>query len=149
MKLKNLKSIKDPVIALEKFNFSDAITEKLDYEKWIDYVEQHKDYYTWLEDSDKGKNRLANIDRIPEDFRSGILEQLNKSQVFAEFNEKKGWHEIVIDFHKDTGVVKTTFMKKITKEHLKRLLEMANYLDAYLLNSGKTIIDEKVIEELE
>jgi hypothetical protein len=32
---------------------------------------------------------------------------------------------------------------------IKRFLDLANYLDAYLLNNGKTIIDEKVIESLE
>lgn len=135
-------------IAKEKYEYSDRVKIKLDYDNWVDFIEQNRGYYIWLEESEKGKERLANIDKIPESFRAGILEQLNKTQVFAEFNTKKGYHEIVIDFHKDIGVIKTTFMKKVTKDHLKRLLEMANHLDALLLKYGKEIIDEKAIESL-
>ena len=133
-------------IAKEKYNFSDQIKSRVAYEKWVEFIDRNRDYYEWLEGTDKGKERLANIDKIPEGFRKGILEQLNKSQAFAEFNSKKGWHEIVMDFHKDYGFIKVTFMKKITNAQLRRLLDMANYLDAYLLNSGNEIIDEKFID---
>lgn len=133
-------------IAKESYNYSDEVKRKLPYEKWVEYISNHLDYYEWLEDTNKGKERLSNIDKIPEAFRNGVLEQLSKSQALAEFNEKKGWHEIVIDFHRDIGVIKTAFMKRITKVHLRRLLDMANYLDAYLLNNGNEIIDEKFIE---
>ncbi len=133
-------------IAKEKYEYSDQVKVKLDYDRWVAFIEQNKDYYIWLEESEKGRERLANIDKIPESFRAGILEQLNKTQVFAEFNTKKGWHEIVIDFHQDNGVIKTTFMKKVAKSHLKRLFEMAKHLDALLLNNGTEIIDEKAIE---
>jgi predicted Ser/Thr protein kinase len=73
---------------------------------------------------------------------------LNKHKVFAEFNKKRGWYEIVIGFNDELNVIGTTFMKPIKKEHLKRLLEMASYLDALLLNHGDEIIDENVIENL-
>jgi hypothetical protein len=73
----------------------------------------------------------------------------HKVRVLAEFNVKKGWHEVDLAFHGDFGIITTTFQKSITKEHLRRLLDMATYLDAYLLNNGNEIIDEKVIESLE
>lgn len=149
MKLKYLKNVKDPSIAKEKYKWSDQINTKLDYKKWTEFIEVNKDYYIWLEDSEKGKERLANIDKIPENFRDGALDSLNKRQAYAEYNNKKGWYEIIINFNMEYGIVHTTFQKKITKAHLRRLLEMANHLDAYLLNSGKTVIDEEVIEELE
>jgi hypothetical protein len=149
MKLKLLKNIKDPSIAKEKYKWSNQIEKKLDYEKWIEFIDNHQDYFTWYENTKSGIETKNRIDEVPEDFREGVLGGLNKMQASAEYNRKKGWYEIIIDYHIDYGCVHTTFMKKITKEHLKMLLEMANHLDGYLLNSGKTIIDEKVIEELE
>ncbi|WP_269222515.1 hypothetical protein [Flavobacterium sp. IMCC34518] len=149
MKLKKLNAIKDPDIAMEKYEQSRLIKTKLDYKKWIEYVDSNQDYYTWYENTQSGIETKNRIDEVPEDFRDGVIDSLNKMKVCAEYNSKKGWYEIIIDFHIDYGVIHTTFMKKITKEHLKRLLDMADYLNAYLLNSRKTIIDKKVIDELE
>lgn len=146
--IEELSMVKDPSIAKEKFTYSDQVKIRLDYEKWKEYVDTHQDYYTWYENTQDGIFKRANLDKVPEFFRDGELKRLNKAQAFAEFNQKKGWHEIVVDFHQDTGVIKTTFMKKITKAHLRRLLDMANYLDAYLLNNGNEIIDEQFIESL-
>jgi hypothetical protein len=134
-------------IAKEKYEYSNRVKEKLDYNKWVDFIEQNSDYFIWDENTPDGIHLRENIDKVPDWAREGILNS-NKGKALAEFNTKKGWHEIVIVFHKDTGVVKTTFMKKITKSHLRRFLDMATYLDAYLLNNGNEIIDEKFMESL-
>jgi hypothetical protein len=101
-----------------------------------------------VENTADGIETKKRINEVPENFREGILLKLQKQQALAELNQKKGWYEIVLDFHRDFGIVSTTFMKPITKEHLRRLLDMANYLDAYLLNNGNEIIDEKFLENL-
>lgn len=143
----NLRDIKDPTIAKEKYKWSHQVQNKLDYDKWVEFIEKNKDYFTWDEDTPDGIHLRQNLDKVPEWAREGISNSA-KVKALAELNTNKGWHEIVVDFHKDFGIVKTTFMKKITKAHLCRLLEMANYLDAYLLNNGNEIIDEKFIESL-
>ncbi|MBL6446724.1 hypothetical protein JMN32_10400 [Fulvivirga sp. 29W222] len=143
-----LKNIKAPTIAKEKYKWSNQIHNKLSYELWVNFIDDNQDYFTWLESTEIGKERLLNIDNIPISFRKGTLEQLQKGQALAEYNEKKGYHEIIIDFHKEFGMVHTTFMKPITKDHLRILLDMANYLEAYLLNNGTEIIDEKALESL-
>lgn len=145
MKIKNIKNLS---IAKEVYNQARFIINKLSYEKWIDYIDNHQDYFTWEDDTPNGIYRRNNIDKIPEWAKEGILNS-QKTKAFAEFNNKKGWYEIVFSFHKDFGIITTTFQKKITIKHLKILLEMANYLDALLLNNGTQIIDEKVIEDLE
>lgn len=144
-----IKNIKDLWISKEKFDYILNVKNKIEYEKWVWYVDNNKKYFTWYENTQRGIEAKSKIDEVPEDFRDDVLTSLNKKKAYAEFNNKKGLYEIIISFNQNTGVISTTFMKKITKQHLIMLLEMANYLDAYLLNTGKTIIDEKVIEELE
>jgi hypothetical protein len=141
-----LSQIKDPWIAKEKFDYVGNVKEKLLQEKWAEFIDKNADYYTWLENTDEGKNTLANIDKVPDDFREAILKSHNRSKVYAEFNSKKKHYEVILAFNPDLGVIGTTFQKPITKGHLRRLLDMATYLDAYLLNNGKEIIDEKFIE---
>jgi hypothetical protein len=148
MKLKYLKGVKDPSIAKEKYEQARFVQNKLSYEKWTEYIDNHQDYFIWEDDTPDGIYRRTHIDEYPEWFREGILNS-HKVRVYAEYNKKKGWHEIDLAFHRDYGIITATFQKRIKKEHLRRLLDMANYLDAYLLNNGKTIIDEKVIESLE
>ncbi|WP_207426680.1 hypothetical protein [Pedobacter sp. SYSU D00535] len=127
-------------IAKEKYRSLRDIKTKLSYEKWVDYIDRNSDYYEWLENTERGKERLKNIEKIPESFRLGILQQLNKRQAFAQFNPKKGWHEIVIDFHIELGLIKITNMKRLKQQQLGRLVEMADYLGGYLLNNGTEII---------
>jgi uncharacterized protein YozE (UPF0346 family) len=143
-----LKNIKDPSIAKEIYEQAKFVKHKLSYKKWVEYIDAHQDYFTWEDDTPDGIYRKNNIDKIPEWAREGILNSC-KSKALAEFNKRKGWHEIILAFHGDFGIITTTFQKAITKEHLKILLSLANYLDALLLNHKNEIIDEKVIEGLE
>jgi hypothetical protein len=140
--------IKDPSIAKETYEQARFVQNKLSYEKWVEYIDAHQDYYTWEDDTPDWIHLIENINKVPEWAREGILNS-HKVRVLAEYNKKKGWHEIDLAFHRDLGIITTTFQKSITQEHLKRLLDLANYLDAYLLNNGNEIIDEKVIKRLE
>jgi len=133
-------------IAKEKYQFSTGIKSKVSKKKWIEFIEMNSGYFTWLEDTKAGKDTLSTLDKVPESFREGVLKGHFKSQACAEFNAKKKYYEVIVDFIDDYGKVATTIMKPITKAHLRRLLDMANYLDAYLLNNGNEIIDDKFIE---
>ena len=144
----NIKNIKDPSIAKEKFDYRLKIKEHLPYERWVEFINSKSDYFTWLEDTVEGKETLKNIEKIPESFREGVLKGHNKLKACAEKKKKKGYYEFIIQYNKKFGHVSTTFMKPIEKEHLKLLLEMAKYLDAYLLNNGTEIIDENVLNEI-
>jgi hypothetical protein len=139
-----MKKIKDPWIAKEQFSNLNLIKERLDYDKWVKYIEKNSNYYVWYENTIDGIYLRENIDKVPEWAREGILNS-SKEKVLAEFNNKKGYYEIVLQFNKEFGVISSTYMRKITKEHLMRLLEMANYLNGFLLNNGNEIIDERII----
>lgn len=144
-----LREIKDPWIAKEKFDYIANVQQKLNHEKWIEFIDKNLDYYTWLEDTADGRKTLDNLEAIPMEFRQSILDTHSKSKVYAEFSTKKKYYGVIITFNKDFGVIGTTFQKPITQEHLRKLLDMAIFLNANVLNNGNEIIDEKMLGELE
>ena len=85
-----IKDIKDPSIAKEIYEQTRFINDKLSYEKWVDFIDKHQDYFTWEDDTSDGINRKNNIDKIPEWAREGVLNSY-KSKALAEFNTKKGY----------------------------------------------------------
>ncbi len=91
---------------------------------------------------------MENINLIPEGFKKAVIEGHKKKQVCAEFNDRKGYHEVIIKFNEELGVLGTTFQKPITKFHLKWLIEMAEHLDAFVLNNGRVIIDESFVKKM-
>jgi len=143
-----LKNIKNPSIAKEIYEQARFVQNKLSYEKWVEYIDAHQNYFTWEDDTPDGIYRREHIDEYPEWAKEGILNS-RKGRALAEFNKRKGWYEIDLAFHGNFGIITTTFQKRITKEHLKRLLDFADYLNAYVLNNGKKIIDKRIIESLE
>lgn len=146
---RKINNILDPTISKEKYEYHrNDIKKKIPYNKWVEWIELNKSYYTWQDNTEEGIKTLASINKIPESFRDKILKTHNKMRAFAEFNSKKGYYEIYHDYIEKYGVISTTFQKPITKEHLQRLLDMANYLDAYLLNNGNKIIDEEYLKSL-
>ena len=140
--------ITDPWIAKEKFKNISKIEKKLSYDSYIEFIDTYQDYFTWEEETEQGKNTLENLHKIPKSFRDGILKSHNKQKANAEFNLKKGYYEISLNFNHDLGVIGTTFQKKIKKHHLELLLEMANHLEALLLINGTTIVDENTLNKL-
>ena len=141
MKIRNI------YIAKEKFKNIERIENKLSCEKWVEYIEANQDYFTWYENTADGIYRKNNMHEVPEHSIEKFKRLLNKRSAYAEFNAKKGWYEVIIGFIDDLGLITTTFQRRVKKKDLEMLLEMANYLDAYVLNGGSKIIDEKFIDE--
>jgi hypothetical protein len=146
----NIKKIEYLDIAKNKINFAaNNIGEELDYSKWVEHIMQHSDYFIWDEDTKEGKHTLAEIDKVPENFRERVLRSLNKIGCYAEYNNKKGYYDINVGFLSEYNRISINFERPLTVNDLKRFLDMATYLDALLLSHGKDIIDKKVIESLE
>ena len=82
------KSNKNLAIAREKYNNPLSISEKLSFEKWVEYINIHQEYFTWEDDTADGIYRKNNIDKIPEWASEGILNS-QKGKALAEFNKKK------------------------------------------------------------
>ena len=57
--------------------------DNVNYQKWIAFIETHKDYFIWYEDTEEGKEVLKNIDEIPEDFKSRVSYSLSKTNAYC------------------------------------------------------------------
>lgn len=138
--------ITDLDIAKESFEYVHNIKNKLCYNEYVDFIDKHLDYFTWEEDTEEGKFTLTNIDKIPESFREGVLLSHSKQKANAEFNDKKEYYEVSVNFNRDIGIITINFDKRALKHHLKIFIEMANYLDALLLVDGTKVINEETLK---
>ena len=145
----NLKKIRELDIAKKKFDFSNKSDEELNYAKWIDYIQKQTDYFTWEENTVNGKEILANLDKIPHWAKERRLISLNKRTAYAEFDNMKDYYNVIAIFRSEYNRIGINFERIPTIEDLKRFLDMANYLDAFLLSNGNDIIDEEYINSLE
>ena len=147
--MKEVEKLRELYIAKEKNDFSIKNTNRVDYQKWVEFVEKNKETYMWFEDTQKGENILKNIDSIPNDFRDSFLSLFNHTSCFYNYNNKKNCYNVGLIFHKELKRITIYFERKIEKLDLELLFSMANYLDALLLIDEKTVIDQQFIEELE
>ena len=147
--MKEVEKLRELYIAKEKNDFYLKNTNRVDYQKWVEFVEKNKETYTWFEDTQKGENILKNIDSIPNDFRDSFLSLFNHTSCFYNYNNKKNCYNVGLIFHKELKRITIYFERKIEKLDLELLFSMANYLDALLLIDEKTVIDQQFIEELE
>ena len=107
--------ISDPYISKERFDYLWDVRIMIDYPQWVEYINNRLDYFTWLEETEEGKNRLSNIDKIPQSFKDKILKLHDKKEACAEFNTKKGYYEIIINYNWEFGTIGTTFQKIISR----------------------------------
>lgn len=70
----------------------------IDYKKWIDFIESHKDYFIWYEDTEEGKEVLKNIDEIPEDFKSRVSYSLSKTNAYCTKKLSKNFGDYIVKY---------------------------------------------------
>ena len=132
------------------FSFVGSPVEgSIDYQKWVNYIDDKSDIFIWEENTEKGKKRLDNINNIPFEFQKHALAWLNKVWCYAKFNIKKGDYDISASCSDETKQITIYFERSPKIEELRLFLDMAKHLDALLLYRGKKIIDDKLIDELE
>ena len=107
----------------------------IDYKKWIDFIESHKDYFIWYEDTEEGKKIRERIDEFSKRVKEGVLYKLNKTNAYCTKKLSKNFGDCIVKYA--INEVSVSLEKKITKPIAEILLEMANYLEA------KIIIDDK------
>ena len=56
---------------IDKKSFSSVADTKgsIDYQKWVNYIDENQGIFVWYEDTEDGKNILKNIKNIPEEFQ--------------------------------------------------------------------------------
>lgn len=144
-----MKKYKRLAIASNTYDQYLKFEKKISYKKWVDYIELNSHYFSWLEDTEKGKRTLSNIQKYPENLKDKVLRQHRKHTAYASFNTKKGYYELKLSYLDDFGHITTTIQKQLTKNELLLLFEMAEFLDAYLIDSMTRIVSREEIENLE
>lgn len=123
-------------------------TQPMNYEKWVDFVDNNQDEFIWYEKTKSGLEAIENLDKVPEDYKERVMASLNKVRCFKDFDEKKGYYNINCGFSTVNNWISIGFERTPKLEDLKIFVEMAKHLNALLLKDGKEIIDEKMIESL-
>lgn len=112
----------------------------ISYRKWVEYIEQNREYFIWYENTTKGQTIQKKVDEFSEDIRPAILYMLNKSNVYCTNKLSKNYWDCVVTYI-NSGELSASLEKRISKKIAAKLLEMAEYLDA------KIVIDEKYLFE--
>lgn len=123
-------------------------TQPLNYEKYVDFIDRNQSEFIWYEKTKSGIEATENIDKVPEDFKEGVIASLKKITCFKEFDNKKSYYNINCGFSSMNNRISIGFERTPKLEDLKIFVQMAKYLDALLLKDGQEIIDEKMIESL-
>ena len=71
-----------------------------DYGKWVEFIENHKEFFIWYEDTESGINLKNNMDKVPDWAREGILYSLNKTHAYSTNKMTKNPNYIRVVFSK-------------------------------------------------
>jgi hypothetical protein len=132
-------------------NIMDSVftkTQPLNYEKWVEFIDRNQNEFIWYEKTKSGLEIAENIDKVPADFKEGVISSLKKVRCFKEFDVKKGYYNITCAFDSMNNRISIGFERTPKLVDLKIFVELAKHLDALLLKDGEEIIDEKMIENL-
>ena len=110
--------------------------DNVNYQKWVTFIENHKSYFIWYEDTEEGKKIRERIDEFSQRVKEGVLYKLSKTNVYCTKKLSKNSWDCIISYNIENNI-SVHLEKKITKPIAEILLEMANYLEA------KIIIDDK------
>lgn len=121
-------------IAKETYKGQSYTAKRIDYQKWKEFIESNKDYYTWLEETPQGKRRYQKLHNLP-----------TKIQALAEPDVCNGYYELIVDYLPEHGYLVIS-VTEVSAPLLRRLLDMAACLNAYLLNNKEQIIGEEMLE---
>ncbi|MFT3681950.1 MAG: hypothetical protein QM791_16875 [Ferruginibacter sp.] len=141
-----IKSYNRISISKDTYNYQYEIKNRIDKEKFRDFVNANKNYFNWYEETDEGKNVLANIDSFLH--KEGRLISLNQNMAMAHYKQNLGYYGLNVSFNNKFGEISINFNNsKITPDVLEILLEMAEYCEAMLLINGKKPITKEFIEK--
>lgn len=121
----------------------------LDYSKWVDYIDSHKNIFVWREETSLGHSIMNNINEYSPEIKIRVLRSLNKLACYFHFNPKGKHYFVNINFDPDENIIFIGFERKPNKNDLLILLDMANHLDANLLYGHTKIINKEVIDSLD
>ena len=144
MKIKRSNYIE---IATSTYKLNEVPSKRIDYDKWTKFIESHKDYFIWYEDTPNGIDAKENIDKVPEGFKDRVIHSLNKVSAYSTNKIVKRSYDFIVTYRTESGTISISIEKSMTKEIAEILLKMAKFLDGKVIVSGTEILED--IEQLE
>ncbi len=120
-------------IAKSKIKGVGKVEEKINKDDWIEIVENDPDL-TWVDDSNHRRQLFKENKTLKR-----IL------YAYYEFDEKKDYGNVLLKFSEEMGFIMID-QTKTTLSRLEKYFEIANKLDALLLQGNTKVIDEKYVE---
>jgi hypothetical protein len=116
-------------------------------DKWIEYIESHKDIFMWYEDTPDGKEKKENFDQIPDSAKEWVLYRLNKAWAYT-IDKKLAKHsdDLIFKYNVERKTINVHREKKVTIPVAELILDMAKFLDSKVVVNGKIF---ESIDELE
>lgn len=121
--------------------------KKVDYNKWVEFIETHKEYFIWYEDTGDGKEQLQNIENLSEFLRDRILHSLNRIRVYSTNLLVKNPSDFIVTYRSESGTISISIEKKMSKEMADILLKMAEYVGGKLIINGTKELEN--VEQLD
>lgn len=121
--------------------------DKIDYHKWIDFINNHKNLFIWYEDTEQGKKVKERINEFSEWTKEAVLYKLNKSNVYCTKELSENHSDFILKYDMNNNKISVHLEKKITKKIAEVILNMAKYLGAIIIIDDKK--EFKNIEQLE
>lgn len=148
--MKKIKIGRSNILYIAQSKFKSTTEEPIgnfDYGKWVEFIENHKEFFIWYEDTEQGKKIIKNLDKFSEGTREGILYSLNKTHAYSTNKMTKNPNYIRVVFSKKNGTVSIDLERKPSKFALQILLDMAKFLNGKLFRNGNKEIES--IEQVE
>jgi len=136
------------VIAGEKYGrLYEEPKGHIDYDKWVEFIESHKDYFIWYEDTTEGIDTKENLNKVPDWAKERILYLMNKTNAYSTDKIVKHPSDFIVKFNKINCYIRISIEKKMTSEIAKILLKMSTFLEAKIIINGNKVLE--CIEQLE
>lgn len=110
--------------------------KKINYEMWVEFIEDFGDYFIWYENTEQGTKLGKSLDEVPEWAKEGVLYRLNKSNAYSTSKIVKNPYDFIVRYFNDEGIIKIDIENNMTKQIAEILIEMTEYLDGELIING-------------
>ncbi len=135
-------------IAKDKFKLlGEKPKEKISYNKWVEFINNHDDDFIWYEETDQGKRVKERIDEFSEKAKKRVLYSLDKKNAYSTKKIAKSPSDLVVTYSTTDGLITINIEKKMTKPIAEILLEMAKFVGGKLIIGGNKELES--IEQLE
>lgn len=129
-------------IISKEFNLQSKSLKKIDYDKWIEFIESNKAYFVWYENTEEGIKLSKSINEVPDWAKDGVLYRLNKSIAYSTDKIVKKSYDLIIRYFDDEGIIKVDIEKKMTSEVAEKLLEMAKHINGRIIINNDKELDK-------